>query len=159
MAFSDPINLEYIALIAAVDAPEKTVADFNKAGARIAVATGGTQQGAVEARLPEAEAIAVPGIADEVAAVVSGNADAAGVANTQVGELMAANPGKFKEIEGSLSGLQEDCIGVPLGDFDWWLYINQFVHDINSDGTTFSLYEKWFGPGTSPGPFSLPPAG
>lgn len=159
ISFSEPINLEYVALLAAVDRPETKVADFNKAGIKIAVTTGGTQSDAVASGLPQATAVQVPGIADELSAVTSGKADAAGVANTQIGEFMKANPGKFKVIDGSLTGFQEDCIGLPIGDFGWWLYVNQFVHDINSDGTTYTLYQNWFGPGANPGPFSIPPAG
>lgn len=159
VSFTDPINLEYVALLAAADSPGATVSDFNKSGTKVAVATGGTQSDAVTSALPQATAVQVPGIADELAAVTSGKADAAAVANTQIGDLMKANPGKFKVINGSLTGYQEDAIGVPLGDFSWWLYVNQFVHDINSDGTTYTLYQKWFGKGATPGPFSLPPAG
>lgn len=159
ISFTDPINLEYVALLAAANRPETTVQDFNKSGVKIAVATGGTQSDAVASGLPQATAVQVPGIADEVAAVSSGKADAAALANTQLGELMKANPGTFKVIDGSLTGFQEDAIGVPQNDFTWWLYVNQFVHDINSDGTTYTLYQKWFGEGTSPGPFSKPPTG
>ena len=159
VSFTDPINLEYVGLLAAANNPGTTVQDFNKSGVKIAVATGGTQSDAVASGLPQATAVQVPGIADEVAAVISGNADAAAVANTQVGDLMKANPGKFKIINGSLTGFQEDAIGIPIGDFTWWLYVNQFVRDINNDGTTNTLYQKWFGQGTSPGPFSMPPAG
>ena len=159
VSFTDPINLEYVALIAAAGRPEATVQDFNKSGVKIAVATGGTQSDAVAGGLPQATAVQVPGMADEVSAVTSGNADAAAVANTQAGDILKANPGSFKLIDGSLTGFQEDCIGIPLGDFSWWLYVNQFVRDINNDGTTNTLYQNWFGEGTSPGPFSLPPAG
>jgi len=159
ISFTDPINLEYVGLLAAANRPETKAQDFNKAGVKIAVATGGTQSDAVASALPQATAVQVPGIADEVSAVTSGNADAAAVANTQIGDMMKANPGKFKIIEGSLTGFQEDCIGIPVGDFSWWLYVNQFVRDINNDGTTNTLYQQWFGQGTSPGPFSLPPAG
>ncbi len=160
ISFTDPINLEYVALIASAGRTDlNSVSDFNKSGIKIAVTTGGTQQAAVAQALPKATAVQLPGIADELQAVESGKADGAGVANTQIGVFMKENPGKFKTISGALSAFQEDCIGIQIGDSTWWLYVNQFVHDINNDGTTYNLYQKWFGPGSTPGPFSLPPAG
>lgn len=159
VAFTDPINLEFVQLLASADASGSAVEDFNNSSMRIAVATGGTQVDAVAAALPNATAVQVPSMADEISAVVSGQADAAAVANTQVGDLMSANPGQFKVVEGALSAPQEDCLGLPIGDFTWWLYVNQIIHDMNEDGTTYSLYQKWFGEGVTPGPFSKPPAG
>lgn len=160
ISFTDPINLEYVALIASAGRSDlNSVSDFNKAGIKVAVATGGTQGPAMALAIPKATAVQLPGLADELQAVESGKADAAAVANTQIGVFMTANPGKFKTISGALSAFQEDCIGLQIGDSAWWLYVNQFVHDINNDGTTYTLYQKWFGPGSTPGPFSQPPAG
>jgi hypothetical protein len=44
---------------------------------------------------------------------------------------------------------------LPQGDFVWWMWLNHFVHQINDDGTNYTLWVKWFG--TEPPPFVKPP--
>lgn len=159
VAFTDPINLEYVALITRAGSKLSKLGDYNKSSVKIALATGGTQATAVPQALPKAKTVLLPGIGDEINALVTGKVDAAAIANTQAPILMKQFKGKLKLVPGALTAEQEDGLGLPQGDFTWWLYLNQFVHDINSDGTTLTLYHKWFGPGASPGPFALPPAG
>jgi polar amino acid transport system substrate-binding protein len=160
ISFSDPINLEYVALVTTAN---KTgfdkVEDFNKPGIKIAVPTGGTQVDAVKQVLPQAQGLVLPAGGDAVAAVTSGQADALAISNTSVGLMLQQYPGQLKAVDGALTTEQEDCIGVPIGDFKWWLYVNQYVHQINGDGTTNASYQKYFGKGTSPGPFSVPAPG
>jgi polar amino acid transport system substrate-binding protein len=157
--FTDPLFLESVVLITT---PDKTdlnkISDFNKAGLKIAILTGGTQVEAVKSLLPNAEGVAFPGLDDLVQALLSGQVDAATTGNVGVGPLMKAHPGQLKPVEGNLSPPQDDGIGVVQGDFAWWNYVNTFVHQIHADGTTYTLWQKYLGEG-SPGPFSIPPTG
>lgn len=157
--FSDPLFLETGVLITTPEHGENKVSDFNKAGLKISVATGGTQVEAVEAELPLAEAVSFPADADALQAVLSGQVDAVVWSNVLVGQTLEAYPGKLKVVDGSIGSLQEDGIGLPFGDFAWWNYVNTFIHQIHADGTTYTLWQKYLGGGTSPGPFSIPPLG
>lgn len=155
VSFTDPINYEYVALIAKADSSLKTVEDVNVAGKTVAGASGGTQADTVPKAVPNAKLVLLPGIADEVQAVLSGQADAAAVANTQIATLVADSGGKLKALTGSLSENQKDCVGVPKDDQVWLDYVNGIVGELNADGTTYNLTKKWFG--SEPPDFAKPP--
>jgi len=156
ISFTDPINYEYVALIAKADSSLKSVDDVNVAGKTVAGASGGTQADTIPKAVPNAKLTLLPGIADEVQAVMSGQADAAAVANTQIATLIADSNGKLKALTGQVSDNQKDCIGVPKGDQAWLDYVNGIVKQLNADGTTYTLTKKWFG--SEPPDFASPPA-
>jgi polar amino acid transport system substrate-binding protein len=155
ISFTDPINYEYVALIAKAGSSLNAVADVNVAGKTVAGASGGTQADTVPKVLPNAKLVLLPGIADDVQAVLSGQADAAAVANTQIGTLIKDSNGKLKALTGSVSENQKDCVGVPKGDEAWLNYVNNIVKQLNTDGTTYTLTKKWFG--SEPPDFAKPP--
>ena len=157
--FTDPILQEAVVLVTTPAHSESKIADFNKAGMKISVMTGGTQVEAVQAVLPLAEAVTFPSGDDALQALLSGQVDAATTGNVVVGQLIETYPGKIKAVEGSLTPPQDDGIGLPFGDFAWWNYVNTFVHNINADGTTWSLWQNYFAKGTSPCTCSVPPPG
>jgi polar amino acid transport system substrate-binding protein len=157
ISFSTPINYEYVALIAKSDSSLNSVADVNVAGKTIAGASGGTQADTVPKAVPNAKLTLLPGIADDVQAVLSGQADAAAVANTQIATLISQSGGKLKALTGAVSDNQKDCIGVPKGDAGWLSRVNDIVKELNADGTTYTLTKKWFG--SEPPDFALPPKG
>jgi polar amino acid transport system substrate-binding protein len=156
ISFTDPINYEYVALIAKADSSLKSVDDVNVAGKTVAGASGGTQADTIPKAVPNAKLTLLPGIADEVQAVMAGQADAAAVANTQIATLIADSNGKLKALTGQVSDNQKDCIGVPKGDQAWLDYVNGIVKQLNADGTTYTLTKKWFG--SEPPDFASPPA-
>ena len=157
VSFTKPINLEYVTLMASSKRGELTrVKDLNTSSAKIAVASGSTQATDVPKALPKAKLVVLPGIADELQAVSSGQADAAAVANTQVGVLAKQSGGALKLLQGAINAPQNDAIGVPKGDDAWLKRLNQIVDDMNADGTNYRLTKKWFK--TQPPPFAKPPA-
>ncbi len=157
--FTDPLLQEAVVLVTTVDKTDlNKVSDFNKAGIKVGVATGGTQVEAVKAVLPLAEGVPFPDGDSPLNALLAGQIDATTTGNVVVGQLMQDYPGKLKAVEGSLTPPQDDGIGLAFGDFAWWNYLNVFVHRINSDGTGYTLWRKYFGD-SSAGPFSIPPAG
>ena len=155
ISFTDPINYEYVALIAKAGSSLNSLADVNVAGKTIAGASGGTQADTVPKAAPNAKLTLLPGIADDVQAVLSGQADAAAVANTQIATLITQSNGKLKALTGAVSPNQSDCVGVPKGDAAWLTYVNGIVDELNNDGTTYTLTKKWFG--SQPPAFALPP--
>jgi len=156
VSFTGPINYEYVALVAKADSPLASVTDVNVAGKTVAGASGGTQADTVPKALPNAKLVLLPGIADEIQAVISGQADAAAVANTQIGTLVSQSGGKLKALTGQVSDNQKDCIGVPKDDPAWLKYVDGIVNQLNADGTTYTLTKKWFG--SEPPDFASPPS-
>ncbi len=156
IAYSDAINLEYSVLLANTARSDlKTLNDFNQPGIKFAITNGNAVIATITQYFPKATQVIVAGSADETQALVDNKVQ--GIVLDNIGEIgvKQAYPGVFKEIPGHLGGEIEDGIGLPMGDFEWWWYVNRFVHDINRDGTTYTLGMKWFG--EVPGPFSLPP--
>jgi polar amino acid transport system substrate-binding protein len=157
VSFTKPINLEYVTLMVSSKRGElANVKDLNTSSSRIAVASGSTQATDVPKALPKAKLVVLPGIADELQAVSSGQADAAAVANTQVGVLAKQSGGELKVLKGAINAPQNDAIGVPKGDDAWLQRLNQIVDQLNADGTNYRLTKKWFK--TQPPPFAKPPA-
>jgi hypothetical protein len=39
-------------------------------------------------------------------------------------------------------------MGVPLGDFEWWLYLDRWVDNFNFSGANQALWTKYAGGGT-----------
>lgn len=157
--FTDPYYQESVVLITTPDHTAfNKVSDFNKPGIKVSVSAAATSVEAVASVLPQAEAVTFPSLDDTLNALLAGQVDAATTGNVSVGQLLNDYSGKLKAVEGGLTPPQDDGIGLALGDFAWWNYLNVFVHNINSDGTTYTLWQKYFGD-TSPGPFSIPPAG
>jgi polar amino acid transport system substrate-binding protein len=149
--FTDPYEVAVQVLMAQASDPRTSLADFNKAGTKIAVATGGTQVQAVKTYLPLATEVPFPSPDDAIQAAISGQVDAAATGGTSIGPYMAANPGKLKEVQGTLGPPIYNGIGLAQGDFAWWHYLNSFVTTINNDGSSCAMYRKYF-PGSSPGP-------
>jgi len=155
--FTNPINTETTTLLVTSSSPLTQLSQFNSPNVTIAVTAGGTNAQSVAETLPLAKTISLPTIGDITEAVTSGNATAATVANTQLPALEAADPGKFKSIQGTVGPTEYDCIGVPLGDFTWDNFVNSFVEQENLNGSIYTLYQKWFGPGTNPDTGAQPP--
>jgi polar amino acid transport system substrate-binding protein len=152
--FTDPIDIGVEVLMGSSSSALSNLSDFNKAGIKIAVATGGTQVQDVKTALPLATEVQFPSPDDAIQALVSGQVDAAATGNTTVGQYMAASPGKLKQIQGNLAPPVLNGIGLVQGDFTWWNYLNFFVHTINANGTSCTLWQKYFGAGTTPGSFA-----
>jgi polar amino acid transport system substrate-binding protein len=156
--FTNPIDIGVQVLVTSAGNALTKVSQFNKSGMRIAVATGGTQVQTVSTQLPNATEVQFPSPDDAIQAVLSGQADAAATGYSTVGQYEAANPGKLQLVSGTLGTPVYNGIGLVQGDFTWWNYLNYFVNTINQNGTTCTLWQKYFGAGTTPGTFAVCPS-
>jgi polar amino acid transport system substrate-binding protein len=119
-----------------------SIRDF-KQGAKIGLARGSTAAQALAKYIPQATVVEFPSTADLAQAIESGQVDGTASNNGLVTATIEQGGGKFKALP-ELMGLEDDAIGLPQGDFVWWQWLNQFVHQINTDGSNYELYVKWF---------------
>jgi ABC-type amino acid transport substrate-binding protein len=146
VAFSKPIDQEYVALVASTsDKGLTSVKQLNSSKYTIAIVSGGTQAVDIPQILPKVKLLTLGGVADEVEAVITGHASAAAVANTQLSSEVEGSGGKLKALSGSASTLQNDAIGLPKGQTAWIARIDEAVKKMDSSGTTCKLTKKWFG--------------
>ncbi len=118
------------------------IKDF-KQGARIGLARGSTAAQALAKYIPQATVVEFPSTADLAQAIESGQVDGTASNNGLVAATVEQGGGKFKALP-ELMGTEDDAIGLPQGDFVWWQWLNQFVHQINNDGSNYALFVKWF---------------
>lgn len=155
VAFTNPYATDGTRLLVAGNSHFSSPADLNKHNIRIAAGRGSTTNLVVAKQLPKAQVVLLSGDEDALQALAVGQVDAV-AANSAIA-LAAANAkaGTYKFI-GPLFGKETDAIGLPSGDFAWWLWLNTFVNTINFDGTNYTLYKKWFG--VEPAHFVSPPS-
>ncbi|HEX5327310.1 MAG TPA: transporter substrate-binding domain-containing protein [Acetobacteraceae bacterium] len=143
IAFTDPYSIDGMQVLVRADSGINTVKDIPK-GARIGVGRGSTLEAAIAKNIPQGKIVEFPGNADIAQAMASQQVDAIAANNGMITTTYKNGNGKYKLIP-QLMGTEDDAIGLPQGDFTWWLWLNHFVHQINTDGTNYTLYEKWFG--------------
>lgn len=143
IAFTDAYSIDGLQVLVRAGSGITTLSDFPK-GARIGVGRGSTLEGAIAKNVPQATIVEFPGNADLAQAIGSQQVDAIAANNGMITTTFKSGHGKYKLIP-KLMGTEDDAIGLPQGDFTWWLWLNQFVHQINTDGTNYTLYRKWFG--------------
>jgi polar amino acid transport system substrate-binding protein len=143
IAFTDPYAIDGLQILLRADSTVNTLTDFPK-GARIGVSRGSTLEAAIAKNVPQATIVEFPGNADLAQAIESQQVDAIAANNGMITTTFKSGNGKYKLIP-QLMGIEDDAIGLPQGDFPWWMWLNAFVHQINTDGTNYTLYQKWFG--------------
>ncbi len=153
IAFTDPYSIDGMQVLVRADSGITTVQQIPK-GARIGVGRGSTLEAAIARNIPQARIVEFPGNADIAQAIASHQVDAIAANNGMITTTFKNGHGQYTLIP-KLMGIEDDAIGLPQGDFTWWLWLNQFVHKINTDGTNYRLYEKWFG--QAPPPFVTRP--
>ena len=90
-----------------------------------------------------------PGFADIISAIDAGQVDATCSNDGLVNWTVKKSGGKYRAAA-ELGAPEDDSIGLPQGDFVWWMWLNRFVHEINEDGTNYTLWHKWFGDVAAP---------
>lgn len=157
VSFTDPYTTDVLMLMTRTSRKELNIlADFNKPEIKIALGRGSTAGKALAKYVPKATVVELPGLADIVQALEAGQIDATCSNDGLVSYTVKNSEGKFKAISETLGTPEDDSIGLPQGDFVWWQWLNQFVHQINEDGTNYTLWAKWFGT-TPPPSFVKPP--
>lgn len=143
IAFTDPYAIDGLQILVRADGNIHSIEDIPK-GAHIGVGRGSTLEAAIAKNVPQATIVEFPGNADLAQAIASKQVDAIAANNGMITTTFKTGNGQFRQIP-KLMGIEDDAIGLPQGDFTWWLWLNQFVHQINNDGTNYGLYQKWFG--------------
>jgi len=134
------------------------LASFDKPEIKIALGRGSTAAKALAKYVPKATIVELPGLADIVQAIDAGQVDATCSNDGLVAWTVKKSGGKYRAVTETLGEPEDDSIGLPQGDFVWWMWLNQFVRQINEDGTNHTLWVKWFG--TQPPSFvKAPPKG
>lgn len=144
ISFTDPymvVGMVYFVLASRDDI--QSVSDLNTSDMKVGFGRGSTQETLVPAATPEVTIVRFNGMADTIEALNSGRIDATALDNIGTSGIVAANPGKYKVLEGRFS--REDIsLGLPKGDHEWWRLLNTWMRDFNLAGKNDALYEKWF---------------
>jgi ABC-type amino acid transport substrate-binding protein len=155
VAFTDAYTTDVLTVMTRADRKELAkLSDFNKPEVKIALGRGSTAAKALAKYVPKATIVEFPGLADIISAIDAGQVDGTCSNDGLVAWTIKKSGGKYR-IAATLGDPEDDAIGLPQGDFVWWMWLNHFVHQINSDGTNHTLWVKWFG--TEPPAFVKPP--
>lgn len=129
------------------NSPYHTVEDLNKSSVRLGYALGGIEAKIWPALLPNAKLQAFTTVADTLQALLSHRIDATGEPSILNGTQMKAHPGQLRVINPPyLRG--RVAIGLPYGDFDWWLWLNQWVEWFNGSGANQQVWKQYVGVGS-----------
>jgi polar amino acid transport system substrate-binding protein len=157
VAFTDPYTTDVLTLMTRADRKELAeLKDFDKPEIKIALGRGSTAAKALAKYVPRATVVELPGLADIVQAIDAGQVDGTCSNDGLVNWTVKKSNGKYRAAA-ALGEPEDDSIGLPQGDFVWWMWLNQFVHQINSEGTNYTLWHKWFGDVPAPGFVKPPP--
>ena len=97
--------------------------------------------------LPKAKLQAFTTVADAEQALLSGRVTATGEIDILNRELIRAHPGLLRAINPAyIKGFVG--IGLPYGDFDWWLWLDRWVAYFNYTGQNQKLWDQYMGGGS-----------
>ncbi|MGI4800147.1 MAG: transporter substrate-binding domain-containing protein [Janthinobacterium lividum] len=145
IAFTSPYLVTTMRMLVPTDAKWKTIADMKDGdGVRIAISRGGTAERAVPANLPKATLVRFNTQADEMSALLGGQADAMAEDDFYNTAAVKERPGKLRQLDGTLARA-ELAIGLPAGDPELLRVLDLFVEQFNASGDNAKLFEKWFG--------------
>ena len=145
IAFTEPYLVTSMRLLVPVDMKAKAISALGTGeGLRIAISRGGTAERAVPANLPKATLVRFNTQADEMSALLNGQADAMAEDDFYNTQAIKDRPGKLRQLDGILARA-EIGIGLPPGDPDFLRVLNLFVEQFNASGDNAKLFEKWFG--------------
>lgn len=116
--------------------------------ARIGVMTGSTGEAIVTARYPQADIKSFDDIMDAVAAMKSGQLDAAVTSYPAALQVTKKNP-DLRLVAEALDN-EDTAMAVRKDDVELLAQINRIVADLKADGTLESMKKRWFKPDLSP---------
>ena len=142
--FTDPYSVDTINVLTLAKNNYSSFADLNKAGINIGIPLGVPVAATLPGTFPHAHITTLSTEGDVVTALTTGQVQGAAINGPNIGILMKKSPGVYKEVGPALS-LDLDSFGLPQGQFNWWLYLNTFIRQINEDGTNLTLWNKYIG--------------
>jgi polar amino acid transport system substrate-binding protein len=144
--FTIPYYREATTFLLPPDAPYSSIAEMQGKGLTIAVLQNVGVEDSTHAVIPDAKVDQYPSIADAIAAMDSGRADAAGVDLSSGKWFASTTPGKYKFTDGYNS--MTYAAAVKPGDQIWLNLVNTSFHEamvgLNSKRYRAS-FKQWFG--------------
>lgn len=144
--FTIPYYREATTFLLPPDAPYSTIAEMQGQGLTIAVLQNVGVEDSTLAVVPDVQVDQYPSIADAIAAMDAGRADAAGVDLSSGKWFASATPGQYKFTDGYNS--QTYAAAVKPGDQIWLNLVNSCFHEamvgINARRHRAS-FKQWFG--------------
>lgn len=145
IAFTDAYLVTAARMLVPVEFKAKTLAELGDgAGLKIAISRGGTAERIVPANLPKATLVRFNTQADEMSALLNGQADAMCEDDFYNTQAIKDRPGKLRQLDGTMARA-EIAFGVPAGEPDYLRVLNLFVEQFNASGDNARLFKTWFG--------------
>jgi polar amino acid transport system substrate-binding protein len=142
-AYSNPASQ----FIVRADSPYQTIESLNDPNVTLGYALGGDEANIYPKLLPKAKLKAFTTVADDEQALVSGEVTATGEPTVLNIQMMKAHPGLLRVInppyDTAITG-----IGLPQGDFVWWLWLDRWVDNFTFTGANQAMWVKYVGGGS-----------
>lgn len=142
IAFTDPYIVAGEVLLVKKSSGIHGLADL--AGKKVATVKGSTNTQIVKQHQPKASVQEYDTSAAAVLAVKQGQADAM-VEDSNFLAYQAKLDPSLTVTHQSVVPLEYNGFGVRQGDPVWLGWLNDYLREINTDGTNRTLYHKWFG--------------
>ncbi|MGH7085019.1 MAG: substrate-binding periplasmic protein [Acetobacteraceae bacterium] len=133
--------------IVRADARDKTVESLNESNVTLGYALGGDEANIWPPMLPKARLKAFTTVADAEQALLAGEVTATGESTILNIDLMKSHPGKLRVLNPPYF-TAITAIGLPYGDFDWWLWLDRWVDNFNFTGANLALWIRYVGGGS-----------
>jgi polar amino acid transport system substrate-binding protein len=147
VAYTRPYSNPISQFLVRASSPYRTIESLNSSNVTLGYALGGNEAQIWPALLPKAKLQAFTTVADAEQALVSGRVTATGETDILNRELMKAHPGQLRVINPPyVKGYVG--IGLPYGDFDWWLWLDRWVAYFIYTGDNQKLWTQYMGGGT-----------
>jgi polar amino acid transport system substrate-binding protein len=114
---------------------------------KIGADKGTTMEQTLREKYPSARVISFDDTPFAIAALRNGNVQAITQDGTKLTALLANFPDKDKyEIPAFAISEELEGVGVPKGETRLVNFINDWLHDLEKNGTAQNIYDRWFGP-------------
>ncbi|MGH7103175.1 MAG: substrate-binding periplasmic protein [Acetobacteraceae bacterium] len=133
--------------IVRADGPYKTVESLNQSNVTLGYSLGGDEANIWPPMLPKARLKAFTTVADAEQALLAGEVTATGESTILNIDLMKSHPGKLRVLNPPYF-TAITAIGLPYGDFDWWLWLDRWVDNFNFTGANQALWTRYVGGGS-----------
>ena len=127
--------------------PYQTLESLNTPKAAVGYSIGSLEETVFAQLFPKAQHKAFQTEDDVYQALLAHRIDAGGSETLTIAEQMKQHPGTFRVLKPKYYAGRV-CIAVPYGDFDWWVYVNNWVERFNQDGSNQKLWLQYMKSGS-----------
>ena len=143
---SFPVFYESIVVLLKKGSTVTNADQLNKAGVKIAVLQGSSQEFSTKLIFPSAGFSPFAQLADAVNEVATGRADATVLSEFDVDDSLKAHP-DLKLLAGPPLWVDANTYLMPLGDYKLQAWVNNWLRYNATHQRLISLWKKWLGPG------------